>query len=90
MADSSYWIYLSHLPAMVLVVALVGVSTLGTAPAFLLVTAASLTFSLLTYPLFVRYTVIGRTLNGPRARRPKRHGRVRPAPMFSPSASATR
>jgi peptidoglycan/LPS O-acetylase OafA/YrhL len=72
LADSSYWIYLSHLPAMVLVVALVSVTTLGTAPQFLLVTAASLAFSLLTYPLFVRYTVVGRILNGPRVRPTRR------------------
>lgn len=67
-ADSSYWIYLSHLPAMVLVIALVGTTALGTAPSFLLVTVASLAFSFATYPLFVRYTVIGRVLNGPRER----------------------
>lgn len=72
MADSSYWIYLSHLPAMVLIVALIGATTLGTAPQFLLVTAGSLAFSLVTYPLFVRYTAIGRILNGPRARRRRR------------------
>lgn len=72
MADSSYWIYLSHMPAMVVVVALVGATTLDTAPQFLLVTAGSLAFSLLTYPFFVRYTVIGRILNGPRVRSRRR------------------
>jgi glucans biosynthesis protein C len=77
MADSSYWIYLSHLPAMVLAVALIGAMSLGTAPQFVLVTAVSLTFSLVTYPLFVRYTVIGRVLNGPRRRQ---SGRLRRAP----------
>ena len=68
LADSSYWIYLSHLPALVALVALIGVMSLGTAPQFVLVTALSIAFSLLTYPLFVRYTVIGQTLNGPRYR----------------------
>jgi glucan biosynthesis protein C len=72
MADSSYWIYLSHMPAMVLLVALIGGTALGTAPQFVLITAGSLAFSLLTYPLFVRYTVIGRVLSGPRTR-PRRH-----------------
>jgi peptidoglycan/LPS O-acetylase OafA/YrhL len=67
-ADSSYWIYLSHMPAMVLLVALVGTTALGTAPKFALVATGSLAFSLLTYPLLVRYTVIGRVLNGPRTR----------------------
>jgi glucan biosynthesis protein C len=83
MADSSYWIYLSHPPAMVVVVALVGTTALGTAPQFLLVTAGSLAFSLLTYPLFVRYTVIGRVLNGPRTR-PRRRW-----PFFSQADSAS-
>jgi peptidoglycan/LPS O-acetylase OafA/YrhL len=68
-ADSAYWIYLSHLPAMVLIVALVAATTLGTAPRFAIVTVGSLAFSLVTYALFVRYTAIGRVLNGPRRRR---------------------
>jgi glucans biosynthesis protein C len=72
LADSSYWIYLSHLPAMVLAVAVVGAMSLGTGPLFVLVTAFSLAFSLLTYPLFVRYTAIGRMLNGPRTRPSRR------------------
>jgi glucans biosynthesis protein C len=76
LADSSYWIYLSHLPAMVLLVAAAGTTALGTGPQFLLVTVGSLAFSLATYPLFVRYTTIGRLLNGPR-QRPRR--RLRPA-----------
>lgn len=74
LADSSYWIYLSHLPPMVLAVGLVGATSLGAAPQFALVTAIALAFSLLTYPLFVRYTVVGRVLNGPRTR--PRRGRV--------------
>jgi glucan biosynthesis protein C len=79
-ADSSYWIYLSHPPALVLAIALLGALSLGTAPLFVLATAASLAFSLATYPFFVRYTAIGRILNGPRARpgRPRAPGR-RPA-----------
>jgi peptidoglycan/LPS O-acetylase OafA/YrhL len=76
LADSSYWIYLSHLPAMVLVVGLLEATTLGTGPQFLLATVGALAFSLATYPLFVRYTMIGRVLNGPRTR-PQRRWRVR-------------
>ena len=70
-ADSSYWIYLSHLPAMVLAIALIETTALGTAPSYAFVTLASLAFSFATYPLFVRYTVIGRVLNG-RRERPRR------------------
>lgn len=82
MADSSYWIYLSHLPAMVLLIAVLGTTALGTGPLFLLVTLGSLAFSLITYPLLVRYTAIGRMLNGPRER-PRRNRR------FTPQAAAT-
>ncbi len=69
LADSSYWTYLSHMPAMVLLIAVIGATTLGTWPRFALVTAGSLAFSLLTYPVLVRYTVVGRILNGRRQRR---------------------
>ena len=69
-ADSSYWIYLSHMPAMVLIAALGGALALGTASQFALVTVGALAFSFATYPLFVRYTPVGRLLNGPRDRPP--------------------
>lgn len=68
MADASYWIYLSHMPAVVLLVALVGATTLGPGPQFVLVTTGALAASLLTYALLVRYTLIGRLLNGRRTR----------------------
>lgn len=68
LADASYWIYLSHMPAVVLLVALLGATTLGAAPQFALITAGALAFSLLTYATLVRYTVIGWTLNGRRER----------------------
>lgn len=83
LADSSYWIYLSHLPALILAMALAGSLALGTGPGFVLVTAAALAFSLITYPLFVRYTVIGRVLNGPRAR-----PRDRPVPAVRSGSPA--
>lgn len=93
-ADSSYWIYLSHMPAMVLVVALVGAMGLATAPQFIIVTIGSLAFSMATYPLFVRHTAIGRLLNGPRERPPGPRGlrglnaRLRPARITRPAAAA--
>jgi glucans biosynthesis protein C len=86
LADSSYWIYLSHLPAMVLTIALVSTWAIGVPAAFLLVTAASLAFSLLTYPLLVRYTALGRLLNGPRQRRRRRTVATRPAGAAAPAA----
>ncbi|MBK5219440.1 MAG: acyltransferase family protein [Thermoleophilia bacterium] len=77
-ADCSYWIYLSHLPAMVLLIALAGILTLGTAPAYAFVVIATLAFAMATYPLFVRYTPIGTMLNG-RRERPSRPRREPPA-----------
>jgi peptidoglycan/LPS O-acetylase OafA/YrhL len=86
LADSSYWIYLSHMPAMVLIVALVTATSLGTATQFGIVTICALAVSLITYPLFVRYTVIGRVLNGRRDRAPRR-GQWRPWPHASAARS---
>lgn len=69
-ADSSYWIYLSHMPALVLAVALLRATSLAVAPQFALATVIAIAVSLTTYRLLVRYTVIGWVLNGPR-RRPR-------------------
>ncbi len=85
LADASYWIYLSHMPAAVGLVALAGTTALGTAPQFLVVSAGALAFSLVTYPLLVRYTAIGQVLNGPR-KRPSR-SRLRTSTRVLPSAT---
>lgn len=68
LADASYWIYLSHMPLMVPMLALLAATSFGVPLQFTIVTAASLALSLLTYALCVRYTIIGRALNGPRQR----------------------
>ena len=67
-ADASYWIYLSHMPLMVPVLALLAATSLALPLQFAIVTASALALSLLTYALCVRYTAIGRVLNGPRHR----------------------
>jgi peptidoglycan/LPS O-acetylase OafA/YrhL len=68
LADASYWIYLSHMPLMVPILALVATTSLWLPLQFTIVTVSALALSLLTYVLFVRYTVIGNALNGPRRR----------------------
>ena len=78
LADSSYWIYLSHMPAVVVLVGLVGALT--TPASFLVVTSGAIAFSLITYQLFVRYTFIGRVLNGPR----RRPSKAEPLPVTPP------
>jgi peptidoglycan/LPS O-acetylase OafA/YrhL len=71
LADASYWIYLSHMPLMVPVLALLAATSLSVPLQFTILTVSALALSLLTYVLFVRYTLVGWALNGPR-RRPSR------------------
>ena len=71
MSDASYWMYLAHLPLVFITQALL---VKYAAPAhyhlkFLLVCVIVTLVLLATYQLGVRYTIIGRTLNGPRVRR---------------------
>jgi len=79
-ADSSYWIYLMHLPlalALVLVVTPLG---LPFPVAWLLVVTLLFSILLALYELIVRHSVVGRVLNGPRPPRgwgPRRPGRDR-------------
>src|SRR5690606_27332646 len=70
LADASYWIYLIHLPVVILLQA---VSAQIAAPWFVKFPAllfVAMAIMLLSYHLLVRYTVIGRVLNG-RRRRPE-------------------
>ena len=67
-SDSSYWLYVAHLP---LVFALHAVFYFVPIPAwskFLLVTMLTTGLLLASYALFVRHTFIGRLLNGRRER----------------------
>ena len=69
-SDSSYWLYLVHLPLIIVgQVLLRNVDMPAMMKLTLLVVGAS-AILLLSYRLFVRYTWIGRLLNGPRTRRP--------------------
>jgi len=68
-ADSSYWIYLTHLPLVVLLIVLIKPLELPFWVAWPLVMAVLFTVLLITYELVVRHTLVGRILNGPRPRR---------------------
>jgi glucans biosynthesis protein C len=71
-ADSSYWIFLMHLPLVPLAIT-VAISLGQPFPVAWAVGMALLfSFLLITYELFVRHTFIGRILNGPRP--PRRWG----------------
>lgn len=68
LADASYWIYLMHLPLMIWIPAALSQMALPALVKFALVIVISVPILLLSYHYLVRYTLIGRILNGPRAR----------------------
>lgn len=67
-SDSSYWLYLAHLPLILLAQWFVKDVQLPALLKFAGITVVVFGFLLLTYEYGVRYTVIGRVLNGPRQR----------------------
>ncbi len=73
-SDSAYWTYLIHLPLVGLlqigIHSLAERFTLSISPflAFVLSTGTTLMMALISYRYLVRYGLIGRWLNGPRAR----------------------
>jgi len=68
-SDASYWMYLIHLPLLVSAQLLLIKSPVPPTFRFLVVNFVGIGIPLLTYELFVRYTVIGKLLNGPRTRK---------------------
>lgn len=72
LSDSAYWLYLAHLPLCIAGQALI---SQWRAPVWIKLPLLSITltaFLLLTYHFLVRYTWVGRLLNGPR-KRPGQH-----------------
>lgn len=67
-SDSSYWLYLVHLPLVLLAQWFVRDLPVPASLKFLGMTVVISAFLLLTYQYGVRYTLIGRILNGPRQR----------------------
>ncbi len=66
LSDASYWMYLVHLPVVIILVGLLTGITLPAVVKFTLVMTGTLLFTLLTYHLLVRSTAIGVLLNGRR------------------------
>lgn len=68
LSDSAYWVYLVHLPIVVVLMIVMRHWPIGPWPRFLLIVAVTSALTLVSYQYAVRFTVIGRWLNGPRAR----------------------
>jgi len=68
LSDASYWLYLIHLPLIIVAQVLVSDWPLPAFVKFTLVLGVVTGLSLVAYRYGVRYTIIGRLLNGPRER----------------------
>ena len=67
-SDSSYWLYLAHLPLVILAQWFVKDLPIPSMLKFVGIVVVISAFLLLTYEYLIRYTIIGRVLNGPRKR----------------------
>lgn len=68
LADASYWCYLAHPPVVIGLQAVMARWPIPAWPKLLLLLGVTMAVLLFTYEHGVRYTVIGRVLNGPRKR----------------------
>ena len=67
-SDSSYWLYLAHLPLVILAQWFVKDWQIPALVKFVAITVVVSAILLLTYEYLIRYTIIGSILNGPRKR----------------------
>lgn len=72
LADASYWVYLVHLPLVIALQALVSRSEWHWICKLATVLLGTLTVALLSYHYLVRFTFIGKVLNGQRQSKPAR------------------
>jgi len=68
-SDSSYWLYLIHLPIVMYLQVLFADYTMSRMMKFLAMNGITFLVCFITYGLFVRYTFIGSILNGPKHRK---------------------
>ncbi|MCP4782620.1 MAG: acyltransferase family protein [Fuerstiella sp.] len=67
-SDSSYWLYLAHLPLIIILQAVIRSWPIPAFAKLTMVCTVTTVLLLASYQLFVRYTLIGTMLNGPRKR----------------------
>lgn len=79
LSDASFWIYLIHIPFLVVVQSMLAETGLAAEIRYPLTIFLTLALSLASYAIFVRRTPIGTFLHGPR---PK--GKAKPAPKPEP------
>jgi ABC-type multidrug transport system ATPase subunit/peptidoglycan/LPS O-acetylase OafA/YrhL len=87
-ADSSYWIYLVHLPVVAAFQVLVGHHPWHWSVKFPLILAASFALLFASYHLLVRFTLIGAVLNGRRVLR-RRAAASTEVPANTPASPAS-
>ena len=71
-ADASYWIYLIHMPIVMVLQVLLAPLDWAWSVKFTVLLGVGFVVMFSSYQLMVRHSFIGRTLNGPRQRAPKR------------------
>tara|TARA_B100000795_G_C22704140_1_gene400865 strand:+ start:96 stop:950 length:855 start_codon:yes stop_codon:yes gene_type:complete len=69
--DSSYWVYLSNMPIVVVLQIMIIPLAIPVFLKFLIVFIGAFAISMMTYEYFVRYTIIGGLLNKKRTRKNK-------------------
>ncbi|HEX3366816.1 acyltransferase family protein [Phenylobacterium sp.] len=82
-ADSSYWLYLIHLPIVMVLQAMVAKLNLPAEVKILIVLGVALPLMFASYQLMVRRTFIGAILNGRRAVPKTKKGSVKSAPRLA-------
>lgn len=80
LSDSSYWLYLAHLPLIMLGQTALNYWEAPALPKVLILTLGTTAGLLAFYQLVVRHTLIGKTLNGPRPAKMKKSANRRGSP----------
>jgi glucan biosynthesis protein C len=88
LADASYWIYLPHVPLVILSPIFFRDFALP-AEIFLFILTVTITLLLVSYRFVVRYTSVGHLLNGPGRLKPSPDESLRSAAFHSSTAAHT-